>query len=116
VLMPMTANSDVPERLLGVAQVTSDAMPLLGRSVTFESLVTSSFVREAECAVSELPPVPIRAARRSRTSRRAHLKLVVSQAQPAPGHDQLRFNGNGALATLQARCEAEADKTGRFRT
>jgi len=119
VLMPMTFNADVRERFLGVAQVMSDVAPLLGRSINFERLVASGLVREGEWTVAEAspPPVvapPMRPLRRSRTSRGAHLKLVVSQAQPVPIEDELGFNGNDALAALLERCEA--DRSGRFRT
>ena len=120
VLMPMTFNADARERFLGVAQVMTDVSPLLGRCITFERLVASGLVREGECAVSEaLPPPPasppqLRVVRRSRTARGAHLKLVVSQAQPAADQDRLGFNGNDALAALVAKCETE--RGGRFRS
>ena len=115
VLMPMTFNADARERFLGVAQVLTDASPLLGRSIAFEKLVVSDLVHEAECVVNDLPPPPAppRAPRRSRTARGAHLKLVVSQAKPACDRDQMGFDGNDALATLLAQCEAE--RGGRFR-
>jgi hypothetical protein len=109
VLMPVTS-AGVRERFLGVAQVMTDASPLIGRSIAFEKLVASDLVREADCVVIEPSPPPVapqRPPRRSRTARGAHLKLVVSQSQPAPGHDQTRFDGNGALAALLARCESE---------
>jgi hypothetical protein len=110
VLMPMTFNANARERFLGVAQVLTDASPLPGRAIAFERLVSSNLVREGECVVHEPSPPPApppRPPRRSRTSRGAHLKLVVSQAQPAPGQDQMRFDGNDALAALLAQCEAE---------
>lgn len=114
VLMPMTFNADARERFLGVAQVLTDASSLLGRSLAFETLVASGLVREAECVVNEPSPPPApRPLCRSRTSRGAHLKLVVSQAQPAPGAYQVGFDGNDALAQLFAHCEAE--QGGRFR-
>jgi len=116
VLMPMTFNADARERFLGVAQVMSDVAPLLGRSINFERLVASGLVREGEWTVTEASPPPVMAApmrplRRSRTARGAHLKLVVSQAQPVPT-DELGFNGNDALATLLEQCEA--DRSRRF--
>jgi hypothetical protein len=117
VLMPMTFNAGARERFLGVAQVLTEANPMLGRSLAFERLVASDLVREGDCVVNEPspppPPLPPRPLRRSRTSRGAHLKLVVSQAQPAPGEDQMGFDGNDALATLLAQCEAE--RGGRFK-
>jgi hypothetical protein len=117
VLMPVTFNGEAPERFLGVAQVLTDATPLLGRSIAFEKLVTSDLVREADFVVPEPaaaapPPPPVRRPRASRTSRGAHLKLVVSQARPEPSHDQMGFSGNGALVTLLAKCDAE--QGGRF--
>ena len=115
VLMPMTFNADARERFLGVAQVMTDASPLLGRSITFERLVASGLIREGEWSVSEPAAVPMpmmadapaRPSKRSRTAKGAHLKLVVSQAQPMPVEDELGFNGNDALATLLEKCEAE---------
>ena len=115
VLMPMTFNADARERFLGVAQVMTDASPLLGRSINFERLVASGLIREGEWNVTEAaaPPSvvaagPARPSRRSRTSQGAHLKLVVSQAQPMPANDdELGFNGNDALATLLEKCAAE---------
>jgi hypothetical protein len=117
VLMPMTFSADTPERFLGVAQVMTDVSPLMGRCINFERLVASGLVREGECtAIEALPPIvsppPVRAVRRSRTARGAHLKLVVSQAQPAPDQTRLGFNGNDALAALVAKCETE--RGGRF--
>lgn len=119
VLMPITFNGEAPERFLGVAQVLTDATPLLGRSIAFEKLVASDLVGETECAVPEPamtpppPPPPVRRPRASRTARGAHLKLVVSQARPEPKRDEVGFNGNNALATLLAKCDAEPG--GRFR-
>lgn len=117
VLMPVTFNADAPQRFLGVAQVLTDATPLLGRAIAFEKLVTSNLVREADCVVPEPaeapPPPPVRRERASRTSRGAHLKLVVSQARPEPKHDQMGFSGNGALVTLLSKCDTE--QGGRFR-
>lgn len=117
VLMPMTFNADAPERFLGVAQVLTDATPLLGRSIAFEKLVASGLVREGDCVVPEPaeapPPPPVRRARASRTSKGAHLKLVVSQARPEPQQDQMGFSGNGALVTLLAKCDTE--QGGHFR-
>lgn len=114
VLMPMTFNGEAPERFLGVAQALTDTLPLTSRSVAFERLVTSHLVREEDCVVNEapLPPVAPRPKRGSRTSRGAHLKLVVSQSQPSLEEDQTRFVGNDALATLLSKCEAE--QGGRF--
>jgi hypothetical protein len=120
VLMPMTFNEGAPERFLGVAQVLTDATPLLGRAIAFEKLVASDLVGEIECAVPEpallapFPPPPPRRARGSRTSRGAHLKLVVNQARPEPRQNDGGFSGNGALVTLLAKCDAE--QGGRFRT
>ena len=118
VLMPVTFNGEAPVRFLGVAQVLTDATPLLGRSIAFEKLVASDLVREGDCVIPEPaaappPPPPVRRPRASRTSRGAHLKLVVSQARPEPGRDQMGFTGNDALATLFAKCDAE--QGGRFR-
>ena len=110
VLMPITFNGEAPERFLGVAQALTDTTPLMSRSVAFERLVSSQLVREEDCIVSEttpLPPVAPRPKRGSRTSRGAHLKLVVSQTQPSLGPDQTRFVGNDALAALLAKCDAE---------
>ena len=117
VLMPMTFNAGAPERFLGVAQILTDASPLVGRSIAFEKLVAYDLVREGDCVVHEPSPAtapPPRPLRRSRTSRGAHLKLVVSQAKPAPSHDHMGFDGNDALATLLAQCES--DHSGRFRS
>jgi hypothetical protein len=120
VLMPVTFNAGTPERFLGVAQVMSDVSPLLGRHITFERLVASGLVREGEGAVIEAlppppaPPPPLRVVRPSRTSRGAHLRLVVSQTEPVSEEDQLGFNGNDALAALVAKCETE--RGGRFRS
>jgi hypothetical protein len=119
VLMPVTFNGETPERFLGVAQVLTDATPLLGRSIAFEKLVASDLVREGDCVISEPsaapppPPPPVRRPRPSRTSRGAHLKLVVSQARPERMRDEMGFTGNDALATLLAKCDAE--EGGRFR-
>ncbi len=120
VLMPVTFNGEVPERFLGVAQALADATPLLGRSIAFEKLVASDLIREGDCAVPEPamippppPPPPVRRPRASRTSRGAHLKLVVSQARPEPQRDGMGFTGNDALAALLAKCDAE--QGGRFR-
>ena len=116
VLMPVTFNADAPERFLGVAQVLTDATPLLGRAIAFEKLVASNLVREGDCVVPEPaaapPPPPVRRARASRTSRGAHLKLVVSQARPESTRDEIGFNGNNALAALLAQCDS--DQGGRF--
>jgi hypothetical protein len=109
-LMPMTFKGGARERFLGVQQVLSDPRPLLGRAIAFESLVASSLVREGEAPRDEAPLGPPPSSARkviSRTSRGAHLTLVVSQTNPAAGRDQLRFDGNDALATLLAHCEAE---------
>ena len=119
VLMPITFNGETPERFLGVAQVLTDATPLLGRSIAFEKLVASDLVGETECAVPEPiaalppPPPPVRRPRASRTSRGAHLKLVVSQARPEPRRDEMGFTGNDALTALLAKCDTE--QGGRFR-
>jgi hypothetical protein len=119
VLMPVTFNGETPERFLGVAQVLTDATPLLGRSIAFEKLVTSDLVREGDCVISEPSaapppsPPPARRPRASRTARGAHLKLVVSQARPDRMRDEMGFTGNDALATLLAKCDAEGG--GRFR-
>ena len=54
--------------------------------LAFDRLVVSHLVREEECVVQDAPPLPPvapRPRRPSRTSRGAHLKLVVSQSQPA---------------------------------
>ena len=58
VLMPVTFNADAPQRFLGVAQVLTDATPLLGRAIAFEKLVTSNLVREADCVVPEPAEAP----------------------------------------------------------
>jgi hypothetical protein len=120
VLMPMTFNAGAPERFLGVAQVLTDATPLLGRSIEFEKLVASDLVGDIECAVPEpamVPPPPprppVRRARGSRTSRGAHLKLVVSQSRPEPQQNEMGFSGNGALVSLLAKCDTE--QGGQFR-
>jgi hypothetical protein len=118
VLMPVTFNGETPERFLGVAQVLTDATPLLGRSIAFEKLVASDLVREGDCVIPEPaaappPPPPARRPRASRTARGAHLKLVVSQARPERMRDEMGFTGNDALATLLAKCDA--DEGGRFR-
>jgi hypothetical protein len=107
VLMPMTFNAGARERFLGVQQLLSDARPLLGRSITFESLVASSLVREGGSPPAEAPPPGSARKVNSRTSRGAHLTLVVSQTNPRAGRDQLRFDGNDALAALLAQCDAE---------
>jgi hypothetical protein len=117
VLMPITFNGEAPVRFLGVAQVLTDATPLLGRSIAFEKLVASDLVGDAECAVPEPvaapPPPPVRRPRASRTARGAHLKLVVSQTRPERQGNERGFTGNDALTTLRATCDAEHD--GRFR-
>jgi len=114
VLMPVTFNGDARERFLGVAQALTDTAPIMSRTVAFERLVGSQLVREEECVVNEapLPPLAPRPQRSSRTSRGEHLKLVVSQSQPALGHDQKLFVGNDALAALVAKCDAKPG--GRF--
>jgi hypothetical protein len=120
VLMPMTFNAGAPERFLGVAQVLTDASALMGRSIAFEKLVSSDLVGEIECAVPEPmlmsppppPPPPPRRARGSRTSRGAHLKLVVSQSRPELRQNEMGFSGNGPLVSLLAKCDAE--QGGRF--
>jgi hypothetical protein len=112
VLMPLTFNAGARERLLGVAQVLTDTRPLLGRSIAVETLVGSSLVPEGDALQGEPPSAPPPAGRRgnSRTSRGAHLTLVVSQNNPAAGRDQLRFDGNDALAALLAHCDAEQSR------
>jgi hypothetical protein len=114
VLMPMTFNAGARERFLGVAQVLTDARPLLGRSIMFETLIASSLVREGETPQAEAPsaPQPVVRKRVSRISRGAHLTLVVSQTSPVAGRDQQRFDGNDALAALLARCEADQGRGG----
>jgi hypothetical protein len=118
VLMPITYKGEQRERFIGVTQLLTDVSPL-DRAIAYESLVLSKLIREGQC---EVPPTTIvsaprsapraKAVRRSRTSRGAHLKLVVSQPQPASGHNETRFDGNGALATLM-ECHSPKAKDGR---
>ena len=111
VLMPLTINGGVPDRLLGVAQVLTDVRPLLGHCIRSERLVGAALVREGECAPPEASAAqtvtPFRRPNSSRSSRGTHLHLVVSRAEPAPELDRLGFDGNTALAALLARCEAD---------
>jgi hypothetical protein len=119
ILMPVTFKGQLRERFLGVCQVLTDPRPLLGSSISIENLVGSELVREGECSESEppsaLPATPVRRLSSSRTSRGAHLSLVVSQLKPASDRDQSRFDGNDALAALMARCQGDEVQGGRVK-
>jgi hypothetical protein len=93
VLMPISFGRAEPERFLAVAQVLTDVAPLAGRSISFERLVTSSLVHEANTLDGEPPPpppIPFDADREIRRGRHGHLRLVVSRRDSDSENDTVR--------------------------
>src|SRR5215469_15661262 len=88
VLAPVSFGSDQPTRFMGQMQILGDTAPLTGRVIAFERLVGSHFVREDEPLPALDNPLPAPAFRPSlRTIPKApHLRLVVSQREPAAVH------------------------------
>ncbi|MEY4879099.1 MAG: hypothetical protein RJB62_568 [Pseudomonadota bacterium] len=119
VLMPITYGSEQAERYLGIAQVLTDVSPLIGRSITFERLVSSALVREDETLTTiELPPSappPPRAVNEDgqRHPRAPHLRLVVShQGNAAARRDVLQMDSHETLQKLFDLCGATASYQG----
>jgi len=102
VLMPITFGSEEPERFLAVAQVLTDVLPLAGRPISFERLVSSSLVREDDdLGSSELPPPP------------APPEAVNGNWRPHPKAPHLRLvvSRFGTVETVSDPLEAEATST-----
>jgi hypothetical protein len=102
VLLPITFGGHVPERFLGVAQVLTDVTPLAGRPISFERLVASKLIREADALQANDPPLPPPGDRGH--PRAPHLRLVASRASSAA--DPLRFDLDEAIDTIGALCSA----------
>lgn len=82
VLAPLSFAGNAPSRFIGISQLTSDRGSLLGNPIVCERLVASEFVQENDPLV---PPDSFRPppARPRPLGKSPHLRLVVSQAQPA---------------------------------
>lgn len=100
VLAPVTFNSEVPTRFLGMLQIVTDINALAGKPIAFERLIASQMVREEEpIPLSEFPPPTTLASLRGRP----RLRLVVNQSQPQPMHPvehlvrQLDVYGSGIV-------------------
>ncbi len=91
VLMPITFGADHPERFLGVAQVLTDTLPLAGRAIVFERLVTSKLVHEDEPG-KDAPPPPHGGLKSHPHA--PHLRLVVSRGGPEADSDPLRLEAD----------------------
>ncbi len=102
VLMPISFGGNSAERFIAVAQLLSDAGPIIGRPITFERLVSSSLVRESQFEQSDdqasppPPPPPPSIRRDGRSHPRApHLRLVVSQYAAPESTDMLTADVEG---------------------
>ena len=93
VLTPISCGADGrPDRFLGMMQILGDTAPLLGRTISFQRLVGSQFIREDE-GIDEpdvMPPPP-------RINRDGpNLRLVINRERPATVH----FEGDERVASL----------------
>ena len=78
VLMPITFGAANPERFLGVAQVLTDVLPLAGKAISFERLVSSTLVREDDPAAT-VRTIPSSNERGRPHPRAPHLRLVATR-------------------------------------
>jgi hypothetical protein len=110
VLMPISFGGGEPERFLAVAQVLTDVAPLVGRTITFERLVSSSLIREDEALDHDAPPPPQSGPDAShRHTRAPHLRLVVSQ-DAGGERDALSAAAEDALKRILEFCGTPAVK------
>ena len=89
-LAPISFNGGEPTRFIGLVQLLSDPGPLRHRTIAFQRLAGSQLVREDEplSTFDTLPPPPPPAPPPSLRShpKAPHLRLVVSQKNPATVH------------------------------
>lgn len=94
-LVPVSVSGGAPTRFIGVMQVLGDTTMLYGRSIEFERLVGSNFIREDVPVLS-----PKRLARPAQVTtikqhpKAPHLRLVVSHDEPE------HFEGEMILAEV----------------
>jgi hypothetical protein len=86
ILTPVSFNGGEPTRFFGLVQMLSDPMPLLGRAIAYERLVSSELIEEGEPLPQydqdEPPPPPPPQYGRSHP-KAPYLRLVSSQESPA---------------------------------
>jgi hypothetical protein len=91
VLAPLTFGGDKPSRFIGMAQLLGDHAALAGKSIAFERMVASQFVRENEPILPSdtlMPPPPPPPPLRGH-AKAPHLKLVVSRDKPISVHCEM---------------------------
>ncbi|HEY1836148.1 MAG TPA: PAS domain-containing protein [Rhizomicrobium sp.] len=88
ILAPVSFGDTGPIRFLGITQVLSDPMPLAGKPIAFERLVSCQMIREDEpLSTYNAPPPPMPPLEPIRSHPRApHLRLVVSRDKPTIVH------------------------------
>ncbi|MDE2133512.1 MAG: PAS domain-containing protein [Alphaproteobacteria bacterium] len=85
ILAPVTFGPGEPTRFIGMIQILSDASQLHGRPIAFQRLAASQLIHEDEPASAADNPPPPPPALRSHP-KAPHLRLVVSQDEPAAAH------------------------------
>jgi len=79
-LVPVAVNGGAPTRFIGVMQVLGDAAALYGRTIEFERLVGSQFVREeAAVQLQRRMPRPGEVTTIKQHPKAPHLRLVISR-------------------------------------
>ncbi len=103
-LLPVTFNGREPTRFMGLVQILSDASPLFGRTIAFERLVGSQFVREDQPlpTFDTLPPPPPSPPALRSHPKAPHLRLVVSQDRPVTLHLDAEEILQGVFGALRA--------------
>ncbi len=85
VLTPISFNGGTPNRFFGMVQMLSDPTPLLGRTIAYERLIASQFIREDEPRPhydqNNLPPPPPGAMPKSH-AKAPYLRLVINRDHP----------------------------------
>jgi hypothetical protein len=107
VLMPITFGAPYPERFIGVAQILTDVLPLAGRAIRFERLVSAELVREGEPA-TPAPPSPND--RWLPHPRAPHLRLVLTGERAAGDKEPRHLNDT--LKTLLGYPRDDGKHTG----
>lgn len=101
VLAPVAFASRTPSRFLGVMQVLSDPTPLAGRSIAFQRLVASQFLREDEPLWTDIPPASPSLPSLRTHPKAPHLRLVASREKPMPA----KFEMDDAMLELMKHLE-----------
>lgn len=95
VLVPVSFGGSEPTRVIGMMQILGDVTHLYGRTLSYERLVGSQFIREDEplAAFDDLPPAPPMVASLREHPKAPYLRLVVSRR----GAPTVHFEGEAIL-------------------